>query len=112
MIEVADDAAFSRFMFLELLSVYRNGDNSWRCETKCERIMQIRIKHGIVHMAIAEREDDLLDEYIVLNTKNNKYKVDNFVNNLLNKTKVEEQITFNKIKDYMGWAVEEDNVWE
>ena len=29
-------------------------------------------------MAIAEREDDLLDEYIVLNTKNNKYKVDNF----------------------------------
>ena len=63
-------------------------------------------------MAIAEREDDLLDEYIVLNTKNNKYKVDNFVNNLLNKTKVEEQITFNKIKDYMGWAVEEDNVWE
>ena len=74
--------------------------------------MQIRIKHGIVHMAIAEREHELLDEHIVLNTKYNKYKVDNFVNNLLNKTKAKEEITFNKIKDYMGWAVEEDNVWE
>ena len=116
MFEVADDKAFTRYVFHELVSVTKTGDDSWRAELEDGRLLNVRYKHGIVHMALAETEDELINENIVLKIKNIKTKVDNPYDFDSNKIKAlldaDEQINFIKIKDYMGWAVDEDNVWE
>jgi hypothetical protein len=115
MFEITDDKAYARFIFLELTSVYSNGNNSWRCETEDGRYLNVREKGGIIHMAIGETENDLINEYIVLNIKNIKTNVDNPYDFDVNKIKALAsigQIKFDKIKDYMGWAVEANNVWD
>jgi len=113
MFEVADDKSFGRFVFLELTSVYRNGTNSWRCETECGKYLNVREKFGIVHMALAETEHELIDENIVLNIKGINKKVEDFVSKILNKEEPNNQIiTFNKIKEFMSWKVEDCNVWD
>ena len=116
MFEVADDKAHARYIFHELVSVTKTGDDSWRAELEDGRLLNVRYKHGIVHMALAETEDELINENIVLKIKNIKTKVDNPYDFDINKIKAlvvaGKEINFNKIKDYMGWAVDENNVWE
>ena len=66
MFEVIDEIAFEKYHFLELESVYRSHDNTCRCETKCGKYLQIRIKYAMIHMSLSERELDLNSELIVL----------------------------------------------
>ena len=66
-------------------------------------------------MAIGETENELVNEHIVLKIKNIKTDVDDPYNFDINKIRAlasEGLITFDKIKDYMGWKVEPNNVWD
>ena len=115
MFEITNDQSFARFVFLELVSVTKTGDNSWRCETEDGRLLNVREKSGIIHMAIADTEHELINEHIVLNIKNIKTDIDNPYEFDINKIKALAsigQIKFDKIKDYMGWAVDSNNVWD
>ena len=119
MFQVADEIAFEKYHFLELVSVVRNsqGDGAtWRCETKCGKYLRVRQRGAIIHMSLAETEIELDNENIVLRVTPKKLvgNIFDFSTNredmladLLTNT-----IEFNKLKDFMGWSCDEDQIWD
>ena len=111
---VADEIAFEKYHFLELESVFKVDTNSWRCETKCGKYLHVRSVYGIIHMALSETELGLKDENIVLNIGGIKKQGSLFDFDINKKEILDslEIISFNKIKDFMGWTCEEEQMWD
>ena len=114
MFKIADEVAYEKYRFLELESVFKTKENTWRCETKCGNYLQVRVKYSMIHMALSETEHGLINENIVLNIggikePNNLFDFDKISAKILSSIEI---IEFGKIKDFMSWSCEEEQLWD
>ena len=121
MFQIADEKAFEKYHFLELATVFKHSPTEWRCETKCGNYLRVRVFAGIIHMSMGETENELNDENIVLNIGgvselSRQLDGDPFENFEINKSNILDKLIsefdFNKIKDFMGWTCDEEQIWD
>ena len=108
MFEILDEAAFLLFKGLNLEQVMSWKNGEWKCTTENGYFMNVRIKGGIVHMEVAETENELHKyENLVLKIKSpNKW--DEIGKYFLNPI----VINFKEIMEFMEWNCEPDQIWD
>ena len=110
MFKILDERIHEAFSGLALAQVSKWKKNEWKCITKDEFFMEVKIEGSVVHMKLAEAEQELFDydnEVLEININNKDINISSFpfLTQIMD-------IKFKDIMEFMGWTCDEEQMWD
>lgn len=95
-LEIIDSKTFSLLTRLKVNSIYKYSNNVWYCQTIQGSPLTIKYEKGFLSMGFGENEYESNTNLIMIAVK------ETYPNDL----------ELKEILDFMGWKVDDENVWD